>query len=132
LFDAVKAGNREVITNWLKTNADAVRLNESNVPLEPPLLMKPNGIDPVAVAAWVLAKMNRNPRYTADGKPIGIEPSELQQVFQNLLTQTAKGSPPQRLLLDVFNRWANTVKKQFVPSQGNVPISQRGLKGEDR
>ena len=131
LLDAVKAGNREVIQNWLKTNVDAIRMNESNVPLEPPLLIKPNGVDPVAVASWVLAKMGRTPRYTVDGKPLGIELAEAQRLFQNLMMQTSKGASSQ-LLLEAFNRWSNTVKKQFVPSQGNVPVAQRGLRGENR
>jgi hypothetical protein len=128
LLDAVKAGNREVIGNWLKTNVDALRMNESDVPLEPPLLIKPNGVDPVAVASWVLAKMGRTPRYSVDGKPLGIQFTEAQQAFQNLLMQTTKGATPSRLLLEAFSRWSNAVKKQFVPSQGNVPR----VRGEER
>jgi len=130
LLDAVNTGNREVIRNWLKSNIDAIRINEE-VPLEPPLLVRPNGVDPVAVASWMLAKMQRNPRYDVNGKPLGLAMSEAQQVFRNLLMETAKGSSS-RLLIEVFNKWSNAVKKQFVPSQGNVPIAQRGLRGEDR
>ena len=131
LLDAVNAGNRDVIQNWLKANIDAIRVNEE-VPLEPPLLIKPNGVDPVAVASWVLAKMQRTPRYDVNGKPLGIQIAEAQQMFRNLLMETSKGSSSSRLLLEAFNRWANTVKKQFVPSQGNVPIAQRGLRSEER
>jgi hypothetical protein len=130
LLDAVKAGNREVIKNWLKTNVDALRLNET-VPLEPPLLIKPNGVDPVAVASWVLSKMVRSPQYDADGKPLGAEPNQMQQMLFNMMTQPSKGVPAGRLLLEAFNRWSNTAKKQFVPSQGNVPVAQRGLKGDN-
>jgi len=75
--------------------------------------------------------MGRTPRYDVNGKPLGIQFAEAQQLFQNLIMQTSKGKPSQ-LLLEAFNRWSNTVKKQFVPSQGNVPISQRGLRGENR
>jgi hypothetical protein len=131
LLDAVNAGNREVIQNWLKANIDAIRTNE-DVPLEPPLLIKPNGVDPVAVASWVLAKMQRTPRYDVNGKPLGIQIAEAQQMFRNLLMETSKGSSSSRLLLEAFNRWSNAVKKQFVPSQGNVPVAQRGLRSEER
>jgi len=120
LLDAVKGGNREVIGNWIKTNIDAIRMNEPNVPLEPPLLIKPNGVDPVAVASWVLAKTGRSPRYDVNGKPLGVQFAEAQRMFQNLMMETTKGTPS-RLLLEAFNRWSNTVRKQFVPSQGNVP-----------
>jgi hypothetical protein len=127
LLDAVKAGNREVIGNWVKSNVDAIRMNEPDIPLEPPLLIKPNGVDPVAVASWVLAKMGRTPRYDANGNPLGIQLAEAQQMFQNLMMPTAKGTPS-RLLLEAFSRWSNAVRKQFVPSQGNVPR----VRGEER
>jgi hypothetical protein len=134
LFDAIKTGNREVLKNWIVANTDAMKQNDSNVPLEPPLLISPKGIDPTAIASWFIAKLGRNHQYDMNGKPLGIQPSELQQLFANIMKETTSGSGgvPSRMLLEAFNRWANTTRKQFVPSQGNVPISQRGLKGENR
>jgi len=131
LLDAVATGNREVLRNWMDANVNAMKRNDANVPLEPPLLISPNGVDPTAIAAWFVAKLGRSPRYDVDGNPLGVQPSEIQQMFANILKETTGGSSS-KMLLEAFNRWATTAKKQFVPSQGNVPISQRGLKGENR
>jgi len=133
LLDAVNEGNRENLRNWLRTNIETLQRGDvEGMPLEPPLLVKPEGIDPEAIASWFITRLMRNPQYTVDGKPIGIEPSLVLQQFQQLMTETMKGGRPNRLMLETFTRWANTMRKQFVPSQGNVPVAQRGLRGENR
>jgi len=132
LLDAIKTNNRDVLRNWMVANVDAIKQNDSNVPLELPLLFMPQGVDQTAIASWFIAKLGRNHRYDVNGKPLGIQPSEFQQLFENIIKETSSGGSSSKMLLEAFNRWANATKKQFVPSQGNVPVAQRGLRGENR